>query len=343
MSIITRTSSNVHVSEGINTWQDELKSMFRTLEELCSYLELEIENLPLTEQAARQFPVRVTRSFVDRMQKGDPNDPLLLQVLPQSIELAVSPSYSKDPLQEVQANPIEGLVHKYHGRVLIITSGSCAINCRYCFRRHFPYEDNRLSEENLKAIITYIDSDETINEVILSGGEPLINSDFALRRLLVALEQVPHVNTIRFHTRMPIVLPERINTQFVEMLKAFRFRFVMVIHANHANELSQGVANAMRLLASSGVNLLNQSVFLKGVNNSVAALKALHEGLFSMQVMPYYMHVLDNVEGAEHFNVTDTESIVLFSQLQKIQPGYLLPRLVKEIPGHTSKTMIHYF
>lgn len=342
MSIITRTSSNVHASDGINGWQQDLKTMFRSLSELCTYLELEISDLTDAQQAASQFPVRVTRSFADRIKKSDPKDPLLLQVLPQGIELLNHEGYSKDPLQEKAANPLEGLVHKYHGRVLLITTGSCAINCRYCFRRHFPYDDNRLSEANITAIVDYLRADQTIHEVIFSGGEPLIASDFALRRILMAIESLAHIKTVRFHTRMPVVLPSRINTEFVQLLSSFRFRYVMVIHSNHVNELSDEVAQAMALLSDAGVTLLNQSVLLKGINDSVEALKMLHERLFFMRVIPYYTHLLDKVDGAEHFSVNEADAIVLFSQLKALHSGYLLPRLVREVAGEVSKTAIPY-
>jgi EF-P beta-lysylation protein EpmB len=273
------------------------------------------------------------------MRRGDPNDPLLRQVLPLAEELAETPGFSRDPLDEHNAMPVPGVLHKYQGRILLTATGACAVHCRYCFRRHYPYgaaNPGRDPEQTLE----YVRRRKEINEVILSGGDPLTLTDSRLSQLVARLETLPHITRLRIHSRVPVVLPERIDANLLEWLKKTRLQVVLVIHANHANEIDANVREAMRSLKEVGVSLLNQSVLLRGINDNAGTLAELSETLFRAGVLPYYLHQLDSVQGAAHFEVTDGEAIKLINQLRTALPGYLLPQLVREIPGQASKTPV---
>lgn len=322
------------------SWQKILAQGFSSSKELLNFLEL--PDSFASTVAETQFSSRIPLSYAMRMQKGNPKDPLLLQVLAAPEELNFHPEYSNDPLEESNSNPLKGLIHKYHGRVLLTLTGVCAVNCRYCFRRHFPYQQNNPGKEGLRAILEYIENDNNIHEVILSGGDPLLASDHTLSFLLEALNQIPHVKTLRIHTRIPIVFPERIDNPFLKVLSTTSLQKVLVVHCNHAQELAdKSVVQALRDLKSIGCFLFNQSVLLAGVNDSVDTLASLSHALFENQIVPYYLHVLDKVQGAAHFDIPWEQAQTLYQQLQHLLPGYLVPKLVCEIPGKYSKTLMY--
>jgi EF-P beta-lysylation protein EpmB len=282
--------------------------------------------------------LRVPRGYAARMRKGDPNDPLLLQVLPQAREGDDVPGFGDDAVGDLARLKDGGVIHKYHGRALVIATGACAVHCRYCFRRHFPYSDALASREHWRGALRALAEDRSITEVILSGGDPLSLSDEKLARFAEGLEFLPHVQRLRIHTRQPVVLPERVDEALLAWLGRGRLRKVIVIHANHANELDDAVQQALARLAATGATLLNQSVLLRGVNDSADALLRLSERLFECGVLPYYLHMLDRVRGAAHFDVPEAEARALMRALAARLPGYLVPRLVREEAGAPSKT-----
>jgi L-lysine 2,3-aminomutase len=284
------------------------------------------------------FPLRVPRGFVARMRHGDADDPLLRQVLPLDLEYRPVPGFDLDAVGDLAARGARGLLHKYHGRALLIATGSCAIHCRYCFRRHFPYAEEPAAAAGWRDALGYLRDDPNISEVILSGGDPLSLSTPKLAELGQALLDIPHVRRLRIHTRLPVVLPERVDRALTDWLAALPLQKVVVIHANHANELDESVATALQGLAGAGATLLNQSVLLRGVNDTSAALITLSERLFTYKVLPYYLHQLDRVAGAAHFECTDRQAVSLVEQMQATLPGYLVPRLVREVAGEAGKT-----
>ncbi|MCC5884232.1 MAG: EF-P beta-lysylation protein EpmB [Halomonas sp.] len=319
-------------------WQTQLSRAIRDPRELCRRLGLDDSWLPGAEQGHALFEVRVPEAFLARMRHGDPADPLLRQVLPLAAEGVPLPGYVSDPLAEAEHTPGPGLIHKYAGRVLLIASPVCAVNCRYCFRRHFPYSDNSPSRAQWELTLDILRQDTTIHEAILSGGDPLAASDRQLGWLVERLEAIPHLKRLRIHTRLPVVIPDRVDDALVSWLGNTRLQRVMVLHINHAQEIDDAMVKACARLKRAGVTLLNQSVLLRGVNDSVEALAELSERLFEAGVLPYYLHVLDPVAGAAHFDVPDAEARELVAGLREILPGFLLPRLVREIPGEASKT-----
>ncbi len=319
------------------SWKKKLGQGFLSAAELLDFLELPAPGVVNAEQ---QFPSRIPLSFAQRMQKGNPRDPLLLQVLATIQEEEYVAGYSVDPLSELHANPIKGLIHKYHGRVLLTLTGVCAINCRYCFRRHFPYQDNNPGSAGRQTIIDYISADKSIHEVILSGGDPLLASNHVLKDWFTALSAISHVRTVRIHTRIPIVFPERIDADLLAILADLSLNKVMVLHCNHAQELNDEVGEVCQQLKQTGLHLLNQSVLLAGVNDEVHTLVELSHALFQRHIVPYYLHVLDKVHGAAHFDVPLEEAKGLHQQMQTLLPGYLVPRLAREDAGALSKTLI---
>jgi EF-P beta-lysylation protein EpmB len=324
-------------------WQQELRDCVRDPRELVACLGLGDEWVEPARRAAALFPLRVPRGYLARMRHGDPNDPLLRQVLPLGDEGASTPGYDADPVGDLQALAGPGLLHKYHGRALLVTTGACAIHCRYCFRREFPYADQHAARQGFAPALDVVRGDPSITEVLLSGGDPLTLGDRRLAALLADIEAIPHVQRVRVHTRLPVVLPARIDAGFIDAWTSVRrLQRVMVIHANHAQELRDAgdVQSALRALRDCGTTVLNQSVLLRGVNDSVAALADLSEALFASGVLPYYLHVLDRVRGAAHFDVPDDEALALHARLASRLPGYLLPRLVREVPGAPAKTML---
>lgn len=284
------------------------------------------------------FALRVPRGFVARMQPGDSRDPLLLQVLPQLAETREVAGFVRDAVGDLDARgEARGVLHKYHGRALLVASGACAINCRYCFRRHFPYAEEAAAANQWREALEWLAGHKEIDELILSGGDPLALTDAKLAELLAALQQMPHVRRLRIHSRLPVVLPERVDDALTRLLAEVKLQKVVVIHANHANELDATVAEACCRLRDAGATVLNQSVLLAGINDSEEALAALSERLFAIGVLPYYLHQLDRVAGTAHFEVDDHRALRLITALRNRLPGFLVPKLVREISGEASK------
>ncbi|MCG7584050.1 EF-P beta-lysylation protein EpmB [Photobacterium sp. OFAV2-7] len=330
--IITRNASTVE-----QNWLNDLANAISDPFLLLKTLEIDPTPWESGLAARKLFALRVPMSFVERMEVGNPYDPLLRQVLPLEEEFEVHSGYSLDPLEE-QDNAIPGLLHKYKNRVLMIVKGGCAVNCRYCFRRHFPYEDNKGSKRHWQTALDYIATQPEVNEVILSGGDPLMAKDHELQWLIEKIDQIPHIKRLRIHSRLPVVLPARINEQLCMLLKQSRLQTVLVTHINHANEINDEFRQAMTKIKQANVTLLNQGVLLRGVNDSVGALSQLSEALFDAGILPYYLHVLDKVQGAAHFMVDDEQARKLIAGLLENVSGYLVPRLTREIGGRNSKT-----
>ena len=331
---------NVNDTADLPTWQKELANAVKNPLQLLEILEIEHQNDLISQLARKQFPMLVPLPFVKKMQKGNINDPLLQQVLPIVDEELVVKGYTTDPLIE-QNNQQQGLLHKYKSRVLLILKSGCAVNCRYCFRRHFPYAENNINKSQFQEIVTYIQQHPDVNEVILSGGDPLMSKDKQLFELIDLLETLPQLTRLRFHTRLPVVIPSRITQALVNRLQASRFNVVMVLHINHAQEIDADFAAAMKLCHQAGIQLLNQGVLLKGINDNETALVELSEALFSVNILPYYLFLLDKVQGAAHFDISEQKAQQLHKQMQAALPGYLVPRLSREIAGQQSKTLIH--
>jgi EF-P beta-lysylation protein EpmB len=320
-----------------NNWQKELAMSFSDPVSLLKYLELPLESFTDDIKARQLFPMRVPRPFAAKMKKGDPLDPLFMQVFTSRKEFDLAPGFSSDPLQE-QNNKQSGILHKYQNRLLLLVRGGCAVNCRYCFRRHFPYSDNHLNKQQWQQALEYIADNPQLDEVIYSGGDPLMAKDDFLAWLTTQIEAIPHIKRLRIHTRLPVVIPSRITTELITWFSQSRLKPVMVLHVNHANEIDNALAGSMQKLRQVGVTLLNQAVLLKGINDTADQQIALNEGLFNIGVMPYYLHVLDKVQGAEHFDLPDSKAKELMRELIKRQPGYLVPKLVREIGGQPGKT-----
>jgi EF-P beta-lysylation protein EpmB len=318
-------------------WQTLLARAVKSTDELLTLLQIdpaELKTRPLTDN----FPLRVPHGFVQRMNKGDSRDPLLLQVLPVPQETVATDGFLCDPLEELDSMPVPGLLHKYQGRALLTVTGACAVHCRYCFRRHFPYAEANPVTDHWQPSIEYIGQHPDITEVILSGGDPLTLSDDRLQSLADQLATIDHLCTLRIHSRLPVVLPERVDDNLLSWLAAQRLKVVIVIHCNHPNEIDAGVINAMDRLRRAGVVLLNQSVLLRNINDEAATLIKLSEHLFAAGVLPYYLHQLDRVQGAAHFEVSARAARELIDEISASLPGYLVPRLVQEVPGMSGKT-----
>lgn len=328
MRMITRT---------IPSWHQSLIDAFRNSHDLAKYLNIEPLGNDFNDAQDTNFPMLVPREFADRMEKGNPQDPLLLQTMPGIRELDTKDGYATDPVGEAAATIAPGVLHKYQGRVLLVTTGACPIHCRYCFRRHFPYSDSLASGPNLDPAIKYIEANRDITEVILSGGDPLMLKNSNLEILIKRLEQIDHLQRLRIHSRMPVVLPSRIDHELTRLLKTSRLTSVLVVHCNHPDELDQSVKDVLNALSNTGIIILNQSVLLHGINDNAETLKQLSERLFSCGVLPYYLHMLDRVAGARHFEVDPAQAIDIHSQLQSSLPGYLVPKLVYEKAGAESK------
>ena len=334
--IIPRSEQFIHSI----SWQSELSRVIKDVRSLLDYTGNHLNGIEGLDTDKLDFPLRVPQPYANRIEQGNPADPLLLQVLPLAIEKLPVPGYVSDPLGEANSNIQPGIIHKYKGRVLLILAGSCAINCRYCFRRHFPYQENQNSSAEWQSALDYIRRDDTITEVILSGGEPLINSDKTLRQLIQNIADIQHVKRLRIHTRLPVVIPQRVTDEMLDWLTATRLQPVVVVHVNHAAEIDEQVRDALMRMRSRGVTLLNQSVLLKGVNDDLSVLKHLSERLFQAGVLPYYLHLLDKTQGTAHFDMPATEAQHLLGQLSAQLPGYLVPKLVKEIAGEAAKTQL---
>jgi len=320
-------------------WLLEIKAAIKSFDALAYALELDSAELTKGQAAHQSFPLMVPRPYLERIEKANLRDPLLLQILPLEQEMLKLPGYVKDPLAEKEHNPQKALVHKYSSRILVITSGSCAINCRYCFRRHFPYADNHLSSNEWSSLLDYLKLHSEINEVILSGGDPLMIKDKQLASRIKTLESLPQIKRIRIHTRLPVVIPSRINNELLNWVNETRLKVVMVWHINHANEIDDAVSQAASKLVKAGVKLFNQGVILKGINDTCDSQVALSEALFDADILPYYMFTLDSVEGAAHFDISLDEAQTLMGKVAAKLPGYLVPKLAKEIPGKSAKTL----
>ena len=318
-------------------WQKALREAVRDPRELLDLLGLDRLAPRLSDEAMVQFPLRVPRGFVARMRRGDPRDPLLRQVLPLDDEMRPMPGFGLDAVGDGAAKTAPGVIQKYRGRALLVATGSCAIHCRYCFRRHFPYAEETAARDGWREAVDLIRQDASIEEVLLSGGDPLSLSNGKLAELTGALADIPHLRRLRIHSRLPIVVPERVDDGLMGWLSALPWPATLVVHANHANEFDGAVDAALGRLREAGVHLLNQAVLLRGVNDDIDALAALSERGFAAGVLPYYLHQLDRVAGVAHFEVDDAHARALHAGLAARLSGYLVPRLVREIPGDTGK------
>jgi len=324
------------------TWQSIMADAVSNIDELLTLLKLPSEALAEQYIRSSDFPLRVPRGFVARMQKNDPNDPLLRQVLPIKSENQQETGYLLDPVGDLKAMPQPGLLQKYQGRALLVTTGACAIHCRYCFRRHFPYSEANTGKESWEKTLTYFKQHPDITEIILSGGDPLSLSDQRFATMIQSLTALPHIQRIRLHTRLPIVIPERITPSLLNILSHIP-QAVVVVHINHPNELDETVYAAIQQLRKVGVTLLNQAVLLRGINDDERTLVTLSEKLFRCGILPYYLHMLDPVQGAQHFAVEQSRAQALHTHLMQNLSGYLVPKLVREIAGETSKTPVSPF
>ncbi|WED21619.1 EF-P beta-lysylation protein EpmB [Vibrio sp. JC009] len=333
--IITRKSV-----AATQNWTNELTNAISDPEKLLQLLNIPESDWPEKySEARKQFAQRVPLSFVARMEKGNIKDPLLKQVLPVCEELELHPGYSADPLEE-QDNDQPGLLHKYKNRALLILKGGCAINCRYCFRRHFPYSDNKGSKAVWQESINYIKQHTELNEVILSGGDPLMAKDQELSWLFEQISKIAHIKRLRIHTRLPVVIPSRITDDLCHLIRSTRLQVVVVSHINHTNEIDDSLKASFAKLKFAGAHLLNQGVLLKGVNDSVKAQVTLNESLFDAGIQPYYLHVLDKVQGAAHFFIDDERAKEIMRGVMKETSGYLVPKLTREVGGKPSKTTL---
>ena len=336
-------SSGISVPSPLATprrWQDALKVAIRDPQQLCQALALPEHYVAAAARAHQAFPLVVPWEFVARMQPGDPHDPLLRQVLPLDDELMAVPGFHLDPVAETSATVVPGLLQKYAGRALMVTTPTCAVHCRYCFRRHFDYDSAPRALAAWSSAFDHLAADPTIDEVLLSGGDPLTLPDPRLTELVRALEAIPHLRRLRIHTRLPIVIPQRITPELLTLLQTTRLTTLVVIHANHPAELDATVANAIRPLVEAGIMVLNQSVLLRGVNDSAEVLAALSRRLLDLRVLPYYLHQLDTVAGAAHFHVSTERGEQLIATLRSQLPGYAVPRYVREVPGEPGKVVL---
>jgi EF-P beta-lysylation protein EpmB len=322
------------------TWQQELATAFTDPVALLQALQLSPAALPVPVQASPGFPLLVPRGFAALMQRGDPDDPLLRQVLPLTEEHRAVPGFTPDPVGDAEAHLAPGLLQKYHGRALMITTSACAVNCRYCFRRHYPYAHEGARKVRFAAATAALEQASDVDEVILSGGDPLMLDDAALAALVGRLDAIPQLKRLRLHTRLPSILPSRITPALCAILSSSRLQVIVVVHVNHPAELARQARLALLSLAEVGAPVLNQSVLLRGVNDRVDTLAELSQALISTRVLPYYLHLLDPVSGAAHFDVPEAEARALVTDLRCRLPGYLIPRLVREQPGESSKTVL---
>ncbi len=320
--------------------QNQHSETIKTPEALISALELPESMLDEVTRAHALFPIRVPMSFVNKMKKGDRNDPLLRQVIPTEDEFSNHEAYTVDPVGDRASEKTPGLLHKYHGRVLLTMTGACGIHCRYCFRRHFDYSSSNPGQNNWQSALEYIRNDSSVFEVILSGGDPLLLSDQKLSRLVQELSDIPHVQILRIHTRQIIVLPERVNADLLNWINNTRLKCVFVTHCNHPLEIGHDTAIALNKLKQLGVELLNQSVLLKGINDKCYIQEQLSLKLFNVGILPYYLHLLDKVKGAAHFDTLENEAVKLIEELKQRLPGYLVPKLVREIEGIGYKSSV---
>lgn len=337
--IITQIDPQLHLCDE-NSWQKDLRQVITDPKKLLTLLEIDSDEYLQHFKARKLFPVRVPIPFINRMKKGDFNDPLLKQVMPLSSEYVVTDGFVSDPLQE-HDTVATGLLHKYKNRVLMIVKAGCAINCRYCFRRHFPYQDNSPNKQHWQQALTYIAANHEISEVIFSGGDPLMASDEHLTWLVKQIERIPHVKRLRIHSRLPVVIPRRITPTLVNLLKNTRLKATLVFHINHVNEIDVDFINALEPLRVARIPLFNQSVMLKGINDNSQILCELSEQLFDAGIQPYYLHLFDPVQGAAHFDIPEEKAITIVKEMLASLPGFLMPKLVREVAGQANKTPIN--
>ena len=323
-------------------WQNQLSDLITDPHELIELLQLQPEDLIHGAiLASAQFKLRVPRAFVAKMQKSNPDDPLLLQVLPHHLELNEHPDFVTDPLDEEASNLIPGVLHKYQSRFLLTLTGACAVHCRYCFRRHFPYQENLPKNDDWEKIQDYLLAHPEINEVILSGGDPLTLSNRKLAIWIDRLSSISHLKILRIHSRVPIVLPNRLDDELISLLKNSRLRIILVVHSNHAAEIDNFTASKLMQISQQNILVLNQAVLLKGINDHPDILVDLSHRLFDARVMPYYLHVLDKVKGAQHFDLPSESIDSIYKEVLARLPGYLVPKLVREIAGEQNKTPLY--
>lgn len=322
-------------------WQRSLSQAIRDPETLIEVLSLPREWTEVARRAGNQFPLLVPKSYVAKMRSGDINDPLLRQVLPLGEELVASAGFSVDAVGDANSRRAPGLLHKYQGRALLVATGSCAIHCRYCFRRHYPYREDPRRMDEWESAFRVLEADHSIHEIILSGGDPLMLTDHRLGELVHRLAAIPHLRRLRIHSRLPIVLPNRVNERLLKLLRECRLRTIMVVHANHPNEVVDDCEDALRTLVRSGITTFNQAVLLRGVNDHADVLVQLHERLIDVGVVPYYLHQLDRVQGVGHFEVDESIGLKLIAELRRRLPGYAVPEYVREVAGAEFKVPIH--
>ncbi|RMA82326.1 EF-P beta-lysylation protein EpmB [Umboniibacter marinipuniceus] len=329
MTLIYRESQSL-------SWQQQLQQAFTCRTTLLAAVDVADNRF---NDEAINFPLLVPQAYANRIRKGDPKDPLLAQILTVGDELIEHPDYSSDPLAEAEFTVAPGIIHKYRSRILLVLSGKCAVNCRYCFRRHFPYEDNRLSTAQWQSSLSYLSDHPEVNEVILSGGDPLMLNDKSLQSLIRAIEAYPQIKRLRIHTRLPLVIPARVTNELCQLLQNTRLNAQLVWHINHPNEIDEEVAEAALKLHRSGVRQFNQSVLLAGVNNCSTTLAVLSEKLDDLNIQPYYLHLLDRVQGAAHFQLSADDINRIYQQLCALLPGTLTPKLSREEAGGSAKTV----
>lgn len=317
-----------------------MRAAFRRVDDLADYLQLPKSDWQTGQAAAEDFPLFVPREFAAKMRRGDSSDPLLRQVLPIEQETITAKGFTANPVGDDEATLTPGLLQKYHGRALMVTTGACAVHCRYCFRRHFPYGEGPKGIEAWSSALKAIARDVTLHEILLSGGDPLTLTDNILRQLAEKIAAAQHIRRLRIHTRLPVMIPSRVNDPLLAWLTGTRLKPFVVIHVNHPNELADDVAEALARLTEANVPLLNQSVLLRGVNDDAQTLIELSEKLLDLNVMPYYLHQLDRVQGAAHFEVPRAKGLRILETMRGRLPGYGVPRYVEEIAGDTSKRVI---
>ncbi|MDP6416479.1 MAG: EF-P beta-lysylation protein EpmB [Gammaproteobacteria bacterium] len=337
---ITKSDLPVIKSDLPEKWQQILSDLIIDPKELVQLLELDESLFPASAAALQNFPLKVPRTFAALMEKGNWNDPLLRQVWPFREEEKQHPEFVTDPLAETQYNPASGLLHKYRGRVLLTAVPHCAVHCRYCFRRHFDYSANSPSRSDWQQALGYIRLDESIEEVILSGGDPLAAPDRQLKWLMDQLNGISHINTLRIHTRFPVVIPQRITPELAALLWDSALQIVLVLHCNHAQELSPELVRNLSMLATNGIIILNQSILLREINDNSRILIDLSRALIAAKVLPYYLHLPDKVAGTRHYGTDAQTGCSLISEMQQCLPGYLVPKLVQEQAGAAAKTRL---
>lgn len=322
-------------------WQEELRNGFRDLGSLLHFLEIPPQPEWMDEPQA--FPLRVPKSFAQRMQKGNSKDPLLLQILPTVNETLSAEGFREDAVGDLKSTLHQGIIQKYRGRLLVILTGTCAVHCRYCFRRHFPYHDQRVTAKTRDTLLQLLKNDPSIEEVIFSGGDPLLLNNEQLQQWQQELFAIPTIRRWRIHTRLPSVLPQRIDAKLTQILESFQREqrnVVIVTHINHPNEINGDVYKALTALKMSQITLLNQAVLLKGINDDLESLKTLSEKLFVGGVLPYYLHLLDRARGTHHFDLPLSMARALYRDLSAELPGYLVPKLVREVEGEAYKVVV---